>query len=176
MKKILFYSPLLIVILLGFFFYITLNGNKKIISSPLVGKKIHEFNISRLLESNDTFSTNDLINNKSIKFVNIWASWCIPCRVEHDVLKIISDIENVDLYGINYKDKKDNALNFIESLGNPFKEIGVDLNGRASIEWGVFGVPETFIVYDEKIIYKHIGPIHLSELEDKIIPMIKDLN
>ena len=67
-------------------------------------------------------------------------------------------------------------MNFIESLGNPFKEIGVDLNGRASIEWGVFGVPETFIVYDEKIIYKHIGPIHLSELEDKIIPMIKDLN
>lgn len=176
MKKIFFYFPLLIIILLGILFYVSLGNNKDIINSPLVGKKIPKFITERLFEENDTFSNNDLINNNSLKFINVWASWCVPCRAEHDVLKIISNIENVELYGINYKDKRENALNFIETLGNPFKEIGIDADGRTSIEWGVFGVPETFIVYEEKIIYKHIGPIHLSELEEKIIPIIKDLN
>ena len=88
----------------------------------------------------------------------------------------MSKIDNVDLYGINHKDTKKNATNFINTLGNPFREIGFDSDGRTSIEWGVFGVPETFIVHRGKIIYKHIGPIHISELEDTIIPIIKDLN
>jgi len=192
-RKILFYSPLLIIILLGILFYYSLDTNTKITSltdksdrtmpnskmknnSPLIGKKIPEFSIERLLDKSDQFTNNDLISSEAINFVNVWASWCLPCRAEHSVLKIISKIENVNLYGINYKDNKKNAINFIDTLGNPFKEIGIDKDGRTAINWGVFGVPETFIIHRGKIIYKHIGPIHLSELEDIIIPIMKDLN
>ena len=174
-RKILFYSPLLIIILLGILFYYSLNSETKS-NSPLIGKQIPEFSIERLLNDNDQFSSKDLISSETIKFINVWASWCIPCRAEHNVLELLSKIDNVNLYGINHKDTKKNATNFIDTLGNPFKEIGFDSDGRTSIEWGVFGVPETFIVHRGKIIYKHIGPIHISELEDTIIPIIKDLN
>lgn len=174
-RKILFYSPLLIIILLGILFYYSLNSETKS-NSPLIGKQIPEFSIERLLNDNDQFSSKDLISSETIKFINVWASWCIPCRAEHNVLELLSKIDNVDLYGINHKDTKKNATNFINTLGNPFREIGFDSDGRTSIEWGVFGVPETFIVHRGKIIYKHIGPIHISELEDTIIPIIKDLN
>ena len=174
-RKILFYSPLLIIILLGILFYYSLNSETKS-NSPLIGKQIPEFSIERLLDDNDQFSSKDLISSETINFVNVWASWCIPCRAEHNVLELLSKIDNVNLYGINHKDTKKNAANFINTLGNPFTEIGFDSDGRTSIEWGVFGVPETFIVHKGKIIYKHIGPIHISELEDTIIPIIKDLN
>ena len=174
-RKILFYSPLLIMILLGVLFYHSLSSETKN-NSPLIGKEIPEFSIERLLNDNDQFTNKDLISSETIHFVNVWASWCIPCRAEHNVLELLSKIENVDLYGINHKDTKKNATNFIKTLGNPFREIGFDSDGRTSIEWGVFGVPETFIVHRGKIIYKHIGPIHISELEDTIIPIIKDLN
>lgn len=174
-RKILFYSPLLIIILLGILFYYSLNSETKS-NSPLIGKQIPEFSIERLLNDNDQFSSKDLISSETINFINVWASWCIPCRAEHNVLELLSKIDNVDLYGINHKDTKKNATNFINTLGNPFREIGFDSDGRTSIEWGVFGVPETFIVHRGKIIYKHIGPIHISELEDTIIPIIKDLN
>ena len=174
-RKILFYSPLSIIVLLGILFYYSLNSETKS-NSPLIGKEIPEFSIERLLNDNDQFTSKDLTSSENINLINVWASWCIPCRAEHNVLELLSKIDNVDLYGINHKDTKKNATNFINTLGNPFREIGFDSDGRTSIEWGVFGVPETFIVHRGKIIYKHIGPIHISELEDTIIPIIKDLN
>jgi cytochrome c biogenesis protein CcmG/thiol:disulfide interchange protein DsbE len=85
---------------------------------------------------------------------------------------ILSKIEGLNLYGINYKDNKDNALKFIEQLGNPYNKIGADRNGRSSMVWGVYGVPETFIIHKGIVIYKHIGPIHMNELEDVILPIL----
>jgi cytochrome c biogenesis protein CcmG/thiol:disulfide interchange protein DsbE len=124
-----------------------------------------------LFNDDQSFSTSD-IADKNVVLVNIWASWCIPCRSEHEILMILSKIEGLNLYGINYKDNKDNALKFIEQLGNPYNKIGTDINGRSSMVWGVYGVPETFIIHKGTVIYKHIGPIHMNELEDVILPIL----
>ena len=175
MKKIIFYIPVILIIILGTFFYFSLLKDNEKTSSPLIGQDVPSFTLTELENSNNFFTSKDLLGDKKIKFVNIWASWCIPCKAEHNVLKIIAKIENVEVYGINYKDNQNEALSFIEKLGNPYKKIGFDNNGRASIEWGVFGVPETYIIHNGKIIYKHVGPIHISELDTKILPIIKEL-
>jgi cytochrome c biogenesis protein CcmG/thiol:disulfide interchange protein DsbE len=124
-----------------------------------------------LFNDDQSFDTS-VVAETNVALVNIWASWCIPCRSEHEILMILSKIEGLNLYGINYKDNKDNALKFIEQLGNPYNKIGVDKNGRSSMVWGVYGVPETFIIHKGTVIYKHIGPIHMSELEDVILPIL----
>jgi cytochrome c biogenesis protein CcmG/thiol:disulfide interchange protein DsbE len=101
----------------------------------------------------------------TVTVVNVWASWCVPCRDEHPFLMKLAADERVRMVGINYKDAADNARGFIERYGNPFDAVGVDTNGRAAIEWGVYGVPETFIVgRDGTIAYKHIGPIDAAGL------------
>jgi cytochrome c biogenesis protein CcmG/thiol:disulfide interchange protein DsbE len=175
MKKIIFYMPVTLIIILSVFFYFSLKRDSTKTVSPLIGKDIPSFSLKGFEDANNFFTSEDLLGDQKIKFINIWASWCIPCKAEHDVLKIIAKIDNVEVYGINYKDNHNEALDFLEKLGNPYKKIGIDDTGRASIEWGVFGVPETYIVYGGKIIYKHVGPIHISELESKILPIIKEL-
>jgi cytochrome c biogenesis protein CcmG/thiol:disulfide interchange protein DsbE len=101
-----------------------------------------------------------------VSVVNVWASWCVPCRDEHPFLMKLAADESVRMVGINYKDSADNARGFLERYGNPFDAVGVDANGRAAIEWGVYGVPETFVVRpDGTIAYKHIGPIDAAGLK-----------
>ena len=124
--------------------------------------------------NNGKMTNKDLINDEPI-VLNIWSSWCIPCRAEHDVLMVLSELYDVDIYGLNYKDNEVEAKKFIEGLGNPFKKIGVDTSGRSAIDLGVYGVPETFVIRNGIIMYKHIGPIHMNELDEKILPMIKGL-
>jgi cytochrome c biogenesis protein CcmG/thiol:disulfide interchange protein DsbE len=95
-----------------------------------------------------------------VTLVNVWASWCAPCREEHPVLVELAKDTSVALVGINYKDQPDNARRFLGALGNPFAAVGVDANGRAAIDWGVYGVPETFVIApDGTIAYKHVGPL-----------------
>lgn len=102
-----------------------------------------------------------------VVIVNVWASWCVPCRDEHPLLAGLADRDGVVLAGINYKDKPEQARAFLSELGNPFAMIGADANGRAAIEWGVYGVPETFIVgRDGMIAYKHVGPLTPSMIAD----------
>ena len=104
----------------------------------------------------------------SVIVVNFWASWCVPCRAEHPFLMRLAERANVVIIGINYKDSAENAAGFISDLGNPFWRIGVDERGHTAIDWGVYGIPETFIINKEgKIAYKHIGPItqtHMPEI------------
>ncbi len=114
---------------------------------------------------NEIFNTNNKINSKEIfkgnKFylMNIWASWCIPCRDEHPFLMKLSLLKNIEIIGLNYKDKNKNAKNFLKELKNPYKLILSDRDGTNAIEWGAYGVPESFIIHNKKIIKKVIGPI-----------------
>jgi cytochrome c biogenesis protein CcmG/thiol:disulfide interchange protein DsbE len=110
-----------------------------------------------------------------ISIVNVFASWCVPCRQEHPYIVELGKDERIQLIGINQRDSTRNALSFLAELGNPYDAVGVDRKGRASIEWGVYGVPETFIVNRQgRIIYKHVGPINARDLQQKFMPIIEE--
>jgi cytochrome c biogenesis protein CcmG, thiol:disulfide interchange protein DsbE len=120
------------------------------------------------------FATGDLQGN--VTLVNIWASWCGPCRDEHPHLMALSEVDGVRLVGINYKDEPANARRFLGALGLPYEAVGVDPEGRTFVDWGAYGVPETFIVDRRGIIrHKYIGPITPRALDETILPMIEDL-
>jgi cytochrome c biogenesis protein CcmG, thiol:disulfide interchange protein DsbE len=109
-----------------------------------------------------------------VTVLNVWASWCAPCREEHPSLLALSQDKRFDLAGMNYKDQPENAKKFLDEVGNPFARIGVDESGRAGIDWGVYGVPETFVIgKDGKIAYKHVGPLTEGSLEGQLMPEIE---
>ena len=128
--------------------------------------------VTSLLEKNIKVSEDEIFKGDNFFILNIWSSWCVPCRDEHPFLINLSDIENLTLIGINYKDKKRNAKNFLAELTNPYDLILLDEDGTLSIEWGAFGVPETFLIYKKKIIKKLIGPIN-NKTFDEIKSLIK---
>ena len=118
--------------------------------------------------------TKDMFKGK-ISIVNVFASWCVPCRQEHPQIIDLGKDDRLQIVGINQRDSNKNALGFLAELGNPYDVVGVDRSGRASIEWGVYGVPETFIVnHQGRIIYKHVGPISPRGLQEKLMPIIED--
>jgi cytochrome c biogenesis protein CcmG/thiol:disulfide interchange protein DsbE len=140
--------------------------------STLIGKPAPEFELPPLRPGAPGFSTADL-KAPGVKLVNIWASWCVPCRVEHPKLAQLSEM-GIPVHGINYKDTDVAAEKFLAELGDPFVLIGADRKGRAGIEWGVYGVPETFVIDAAgRIVYKHIGPIQGSDIEKKILPAVE---
>ena len=109
-----------------------------------------------------------------VTLVNVWASWCVPCRQEHPVLMDLAQDDRVEIVGLNYKDKPDNARRFLSELGNPYTALGVDETGRAAIEWGVYGIPETFLVgKDGNIAWKHVGPFDPRNVATTLIPEIE---
>jgi cytochrome c biogenesis protein CcmG/thiol:disulfide interchange protein DsbE len=112
----------------------------------------------------------------AVTLVNVWASWCIPCHDEAPLLNTLAEDGRIRLVGINYKDQPDNARRFLGRHGNPFAAAGADANGRASIEWGVYGVPETFIVDRAgRIRYKHVGPLTQADIDRTILPLVAKL-
>lgn len=150
------------------------------VPSVLIGKPAPEFDLppleglTRQGAQVTGFATGDLQGN--VTLVNIWASWCGPCRDEHPHLMALSKVEGVRLVGINYKDEPANARRFLGALGLPYEAVGVDADGRTFVDWGAYGVPETFIVDARGIIrHKYIGPITAKALVETILPMIEDL-
>ena len=125
-----------------------------------------------LFDTNEIVNTLEIFNSDKFYLLNIWASWCVPCRDEHPILMELSTNNPIVVLGINYKDNKENAKNFLSNLGNPYQKIFVDNNGTLSIEWGAFGVPESFIIYNKKIIKKYIGPLN-KEILLEIKQLIK---
>lgn len=118
------------------------------------------------------FKSSDLARGE-VTVVNFWASWCAPCVQEHPLLGELKKRSGVAIYGVNYKDKEENARRFIGRYGNPFDAIGTDMSGRNAIEWGVYGMPETFVVTGRgEIAYKHVGPISEESLEKQLLPAI----
>jgi len=109
-----------------------------------------------------------------VTLVNVWASWCAPCREEHPILMELTGDERITIAGLNYKDTPDNARRFLGQLGNPYDSVGVDAKGRAAIDWGVYGVPETFLVgRDGRIAYKHVGPFTEQSVREDLMPAIE---
>ncbi len=159
----------------GFYLHQVGTGAKNIrdVPSALIDKPAPEFSLPPIEGRNDGFSSTDLADKVSL--VNVFASWCVPCRVEHPILMQLAR-EGVPIYGINHKDKPEDALRFLEELGNPYRRIGADNTGRVSIDWGIYGYPETFVIdRGGRIRYKHIGPIMPRDLEQTIRPILERL-
>ena len=151
------------------------------VPSVLIGKPAPEFSLppldglARQGAPVPGLSTADLALGQ-VTLVNIWASWCAPCREEHPQLMRLSEMEGLRLVGINYKDDPENARRFLGALGLPFAAVGVDRSGRVFVDWGAYGVPETFIVDGKGLIrHKYIGPITPKALEETLLPLIGDL-
>ncbi|WP_105374454.1 DsbE family thiol:disulfide interchange protein [Neorhizobium huautlense] len=143
------------------------------IPSALIGKKAPSLALPPLEGSNTAALTDAAIAGK-LTLVNVFASWCVPCRQEHPILKELAKDGRLTVVGINYKDRNDNALRFLGELGNPYKAIGVDPNGKAAIDWGVYGIPESYLVGpDGTILYKKVGPFDERSMSQDLMPAIE---
>jgi len=163
--------PLLALIAIFYFLYSGLNEDPTLIPSPLIGKKIPQFYSTTLLEQK-SISNEDLIGRPFI--LNVWASWCYACTLEHNNLLKIYGKNTIPIYGLNYKDDMDSAKEWLKSKGNPYKRIILDKDGNIGIDFGVYGAPETFLVNnDGLIIHKHVGPIDENYYNKIILPLIE---
>jgi cytochrome c biogenesis protein CcmG/thiol:disulfide interchange protein DsbE len=168
MKKIL---PLLVFLVVGVFLFLSLNSDPNKLPSPLVGKKFPIIEGTDFY-SNETVKLNDLMDN-NLALVNVWASWCVTCRKEHQVIMNIAKNTNLKLIGINYKDTKNDGEEYLKVMGNPFDEIVFDPNGEIGMELGVYATPETFLISREGlIIHKHIGEITKEIWNENFLPLI----
>jgi cytochrome c biogenesis protein CcmG, thiol:disulfide interchange protein DsbE len=166
--------PLLVFLVLVGFFAVGLNLNPREVPSPLIGKPVPAFSLPRLDDASKKFASQDM--KGKVWIVNVWASWCAPCRQEHPLVNDMVKLGGVPVVGLNYKDKPENARAWLTELGNPFVATASDLEGLTGIEFGVYGVPETFVIDQAGVIrLKHIGPLTPEALKGKILPMLKTL-
>ncbi len=166
--------PLGLFICLVIIFIYGLQHDPRHVPSPLINKPAPTFNLPTLHSSDINIQLDDLKGKVSL--INVWASWCVACRTEHPILVEVSKSNELNLYGLNYKDKREDALQWLEQLGNPYIESAFDESGTTGIDYGVYGVPETFVLDKDGIIrYKHIGPVDKQQLETIIMPLVKQL-
>lgn len=151
-----------------------LTRDPRLVPSPLIGKSTPEFDLPPLPGRSDGLSNADLANKVSL--VNVFASWCLACRDEHPLFMQMQAQGILPIQGINYKDRPQDAERWLAQLGDPYTRIGADRDGRASIEWGVYGVPESFLVDgNNRIVYKHIGAVTPQALKEIILPLVEEL-
>ena len=173
-RRLLSYLPLAVFALMAVFLGIGLTMNPRDIPSPLIGKPVPNFSLPPVKGRSLGLASADL--KKQVSLVNVFASWCVACREEHPVLLDLARKGVVPIHGLNYKDKPNDAQAWLDELGDPYTRTGADIDGRVAIDWGVYGVPETFVVDRNGIIaYKQIGPITPEALREKILPLIAKL-
>lgn len=166
--------PITVFVLLTLLFMSGLKKDPSLVPSPLIGKPVPAFVLPQLQDAKQTLTNNDL--KGEVVLLNVWGSYCIPCRQEHPLFMELSRSKLVDIYGLNYADDRDNAIDWLKTLGNPFKKVAFDADSRVAIDFGVYGVPETYVIDKDGIIrYKKVGAISRDLLDSTIIPMIKDL-
>jgi len=167
------FSILLVIFFIFVFiiFYKGLNNSNIYVPSTQVEKDLPDLKV-KLFNSEEEIEFKSLFEDSEFYLLNIWSSWCGPCREEHPLLMNLKNQKNIKIIGINYKDKKENAEFFLSELGNPYYEILEDSNGSKSIELGAYGVPESFLVHQNKIIQKYVGPLNQNLLTE-IINLIK---
>ena len=164
--------PLLVFIALVVLLAIGLTRNPREVPSPLIGKPVPAFSLPPVLGR--TLGLSNKALKGEVSAVNVFASWCIPCRQEHPLIQRLA--REVPVHGLNYKDRPEDAARWLDELGDPYTRTGADLDGRVGIDWGVYGVPETFIIDRHgQIAYKQIGPITPGILDEKLLPLIRQL-
>ena len=160
MKVKIFFSFLIIIFIVVFIiFYKGLQNSNIYIPNTSIKKNIPSFT-AKILSSDSEINSEEIFKRDKFYLMNIWSSWCVPCRDEHIFLMKLSEKKNVEIIGLNYKDNKTNAKNFLKELNNPYKVVILDSDGMVAIEWGAYGVPESFLIYNKKIIKKIVGPIN----------------
>jgi len=169
-----FLLPLgLFVALLGFL-YIGLGLNPREVPSPLIGKPAPAFKLTQLHAPDKQFVREDMLGQ--VWLLNVWASWCVSCREEHAVLTELAKTKTVPILGLNYKDKPAEARAWLKQFGDPYALSVSDIDGRVGIDYGVYGVPETFVIDKAGVIrHKHIGPVTDEALQKKILPLVREL-
>ncbi len=166
--------PLVIFLVLVGFLAVGLRLNPREVPSPLIDRSAPAFNLPSVRDPERTVGLADL--KQQVSLFNVWASWCVSCRQEHPLLVELSRRDVVPIYGLNYKDSRSDALRWLNSLGDPYQASAFDEDGRVGIDWGVYGVPETFVVDRNGIIrHKHTGPISVDDWKNTLLPMIRQL-
>jgi cytochrome c biogenesis protein CcmG/thiol:disulfide interchange protein DsbE len=171
-----FLLPLGLFIVLVGFLAVGLNLNPREVPSPLIGKPTPEFAVPQLHDADKTFSSKGMLGK--VWMLNVWASWCVSCREEHPILVEYSKTPAaIPVIGLNYKDKREDGLRWLARFGDPYQLSAFDGDGRVGINYGVYGVPETYLIDKAGVIrFKQIGPITPDVLQKKIIPLVQELN
>ncbi len=173
-SRITVFMPLLLFLGMVVLFGIGLTLNPREIPSPLIGKPVPVFDLPAVKGRQLGLST--AVLQDEVALVNVFASWCTACREEHPLLMSLMTSGTVPIHGLNYKDKPDDAAKWLDELGDPYTRTGADINGRVGIDWGVYGVPETFVIDRHgRIAYKHIGALTPRVLQEKILPLVAEL-
>ena len=173
--KVLRWSlPLAIFAVVLAFLFVGLFHDPREVPSPLIGKPAPQFSLTQLHQPDHRLTTADM--RGQVWLLNVWASWCVSCRVEHPLLVDLAKANVVPVIGLAYKDKPEDGLAWLASNGDPYKLSIVDRDGRVGIDFGVYGVPETFVIDKSGVIrYKQIGPLTLEALDQKILPLVREL-
>jgi len=167
--------PLVIFVVLAVFLAIGLTRDPHELKSVLINKPAPSFRVSQLKASDKTISNEDM--RGKVWLLNVWASWCIACRDEHPYLIEYAKSGVVPIYGLNYKDRREDALAWLGELGDPYTASAVDLDGRVGIDYGVYGAPETYVIDQSGMIrLKHVGPLMPDVWSEKILPVVQELN
>ena len=171
MRRLIFLLPLLLFVGVGVAFFLGFERDPRDIPSALIDKPVPEFALPALAGHKEGLSTPMLKGD--VTLVNVFASWGIPCKAEHPGITRLSKELGVTVRGINYKDKTEDAVDWLRRNGDPYASVGVDMDGRVSIDWGVYGVPETFLVDETgKIVYKHVGPFTPESVKNDLMPAV----
>jgi cytochrome c biogenesis protein CcmG/thiol:disulfide interchange protein DsbE len=166
--------PVAIFAALALIFWKGLSGNPSELPSALIGKPVPQFALPAIDGLGVPGFDAAALKQGEVTLVNVWASWCGPCRVEHPVLMDLSKRDGIRLHGLNYKDDPVNAVQFLATLGQPYHAVGADRPGRAAVDWGVYGVPETFVIDGQGIIrYKFVGPLSPQAVAAVLVPEIE---
>jgi cytochrome c biogenesis protein CcmG/thiol:disulfide interchange protein DsbE len=174
MKSVRFLVPLGLFVVLVAFLAVGLRLNPREVPSPLIGKPAPAFALPRLDDPSRTITRDDLLGR--VYIVNVWASWCAPCREEHPLIVAFAKRNPVPIYGLNYKDKPADAKTWLQRLGNPYVATLVDADGRTGIDFGVYGVPETFVIDGKGMVrFKQIGPLTEEAIRTRLEPLLKEL-
>jgi len=174
MKSLKFLIPLALFGVLALFLGAGLSLDPKEVPSPLIGKPAPAFKLARLDQPSATISREDLLGK--VWMLNVWASWCVACREEHPALVDFARRKLIPVYGLNYKDVRTDGMAWLDRMGNPYETSAFDVDGRVGIDYGVYGVPETFIIDRQGVVrFKHIGPLTPEVIRDRIEPLIKSL-